>query len=364
MPRLSCVLCSRNDRYMGNSRWRLETALNYLGEQAAILGLGADDLEVLVSDWGSETPLSTVVSLSPAAHRLTRFVHVPPALARAREGDSPFPEVLALNAVARRASGDFVGRIDQDTLVGSRFLRWFFQQAPDPDALYFANRRELPFRFAAALPSLGTVSRFVAEHGERMPVLRTNKLTGHLYWTSAVGIWLASRDVWNEAGGYDERLIFYNWMETDMIHRLRETHPIVDLGVETRWDFYHLEHYHPIRAWTLRPHPLKNPSIDISVPAVERRPSGDDWGLAPHALPLAFAARPPVEPRADSAWYHQAAMVKLRAWSLFDDAVIAAIVQRRRFAGRVARVMTAVRRRPLWEWPGIVLRLWRTRSSA
>jgi hypothetical protein len=349
---------------MGNSRWRLETALNYLGEQAAMLGLGTGDLEILVADWGSEKPLHDAVVLAPEAHRLTRFIHVPSSLARAREGDSPFPEVLALNVAARRAGGDFIGRIDQDTLIGSRFLRWFFDHAPDSNALYFANRRELPYHFAAASPPLGTVQFFVTEYGERMPVLRTNKFTGHVFWTSWVGIWLASRAIWHEAAGYDERLLYYNWMETDMILRLRETHPVVDLGAETGWDFYHLEHYHPIRSRLVRGHARTNPGIDISARIAERRPSGDDWGLARNALACVPASRPPAIPRRGHVLSDRIALMKLRVWSAVDDAVIAGIVAPRRFTDRVRRVMAAVQGRPAREWPGIVLRLWRTRVGA
>src|SRR6185503_10669251 len=148
--KLSLILCSRNDEYMGNSRWRLETALNSLGHRLRALGY-ARDVEVLVADWGSDVPLSDVLTLEPAAAEVVTFITVPPDVARAREGDSPFPEVLALNAAARRARGEYIGRIDQDTIVGARFLRWFF----DRDAarteqrattLWFANRRDIPFR--------------------------------------------------------------------------------------------------------------------------------------------------------------------------------------------------------------------------
>src|SRR5580765_5295299 len=123
--RLSLILCSRNDAYMGNSRWRLETTLNSLGERVRRWGRSGD-VEVVVADWGSDVPLSDVVTLEPAAAEIVSFITIPPAIARARQGDSPFPEVLALNAAARRVRGDYIGRIDQDTIVGDWFFRWFF----------------------------------------------------------------------------------------------------------------------------------------------------------------------------------------------------------------------------------------------
>src|SRR4051812_23033734 len=175
-PRLSLILCSRNDAYMGNSRWRLETALNYVGDRARALSR-EHDVEVLVADWGSDVPLRGVVRLTPAAAAIVSFVTVPPSLARELQADSPFAEVLALNAAARRARGDYIGRIDQDTLTGDRFLRWFFDTVdaggapgvpgPPSQALLFANRRSIPYRLAVCCPPYFVIDRFIAWFADR-----------------------------------------------------------------------------------------------------------------------------------------------------------------------------------------------------
>src|ERR1700730_10004235 len=79
-PVLSLILCSRNDQYMGNSLWRLQTALNYVARNVEELGR-ENDVEVLVADWGSEVPLRDVLELSPAAARITSFIVIPPRTA-------------------------------------------------------------------------------------------------------------------------------------------------------------------------------------------------------------------------------------------------------------------------------------------
>lgn len=349
---------------MGNSRWRLETALNYLGAEAAALGLGPADVEVLVADWGSAVPLADVVRLTPEAHRLARFLHIPPAEAARLQGDSPFPEVLALNAAARRATGDFIGRIDQDTLVGRRFLSWCCgAEPPSAQPLYFANRRDLPYRFSAPGPALPVVQRFVATRGDAMPVHRQNPFTGHVYWTSAVGIWLASREAWHEAGGYDERLIFYNWMETDMIHRLLVRRPIVDLGAITRWDFYHLEHYHPIRSWSGRPHAQKNAEVDLATPPAVACPSGPGWGLADLDLAATAATKTPVAApqAAPLAWLRAVTVLAVRAG--LDDLAIRGMAARHQLAARTRHATAALRGQPVTRWPGVVWALWSTRAA-
>jgi hypothetical protein len=302
-PLLSIILCSRNDRYMGDSRWRLATALDYLGERVAELGR-TDDVEVLVADWGSEVPLAEVVTLQPTAAAITSFITVPPDLARDLQADSPFPEVLALNAAARRAKGRYIGRIDQDILVGGRFLEDFLgwvgegpQDGRWEKALMFANRRRIPYRFVSQGPNFANVTRFVKLAGASLKVERHNRHTGNLFWTSYVGIWMLHRNLWDECGGYDERMIYYNWMEADMICRLRPAYPIVDLGAMTGHDFYHLEHYHPRTALFARPHVIKNKPVNLTGPPPVRHPNGPDWGLRQHTLEITSAriAPEPVE---------------------------------------------------------------------
>ena len=94
-PLISLILCSRNDSYMGNSRWRLETSINLAllnAKDAKFL----DKLEIVVSDWGSEVPLFEVLNLVPEAKDRVKFVHVPPYIAAVEQKDSKFPEVLLL----------------------------------------------------------------------------------------------------------------------------------------------------------------------------------------------------------------------------------------------------------------------------
>ena len=152
---ISLILCSRNDSYMGNSRWRLETSINLAllnAKEANFL----DQLEIIVSDWGSEIPLSEVLNLVPEAKGRVKFVHVPPDIAKVEQKDSKFPEVIALNAAARRASGKYIGRIDNDTVVGADFFRKFEQlQKNNPtdeldlaDSFLFVERKSVPYRIS------------------------------------------------------------------------------------------------------------------------------------------------------------------------------------------------------------------------
>lgn len=367
MIALSLILCSRNDRYMGDSRYRLETTLNYTAAAIAAHGL-TGDVELLVCDWGSDVPLAGVVRLTPEAAGVTRFVHVPPALARARQGRSPFPEVLALNAAARRARGAFIGRIDQDTLTGARFLEtfvgWVRGRVPVPGTvpqplagtLFFANRRSIPYRLAVRRPRLDDLTRYLAAHGSRLTVE-----TGRVIYHLDVGVWLAHRDLWEACGGYDERLIFMNEMDPDMVRRLMTRHPLVDLGVLTDWDFYHLDHYHPRGSRSSSTHREVNSTH--TFPPLGFCPSGPGWGLAAETLPEQVAP-----PRATGDTGTAATRWRWRATRLAVagqrtvDRVIYPFVPRWRRRTRLA--LAGIAGQPVGRWPAILRALWSSRATA
>jgi hypothetical protein len=362
---------------MGNSTWRLATTLNYLGDRVHALGYGSL-VEVLVADWGSDVPLRDVLALEPRARAIVSFVAIPPPVARERQGDSPFPEVLALNAAARRARGEFVGRIDQDTLVGECFLRRFFAwttgrepwPAPPDTTLFFANRRSIPFRFASRCPDRAHLDRFIRLFGPRLRVWRRNPWFGDEFWTSYVGLWLAHRARWEECGGYDERMIYYNWMETDMIRRLGRRYSIVDLGRLTGYDFYHLEHYSPRAAEAARAHGRKNADIDAAGPAPALHPNGADWGLAGYDLPVgpSRAAALPARARTGPAALRYAgtfagSMIRLAVEMTTDRVVVAlthgyAVTRR-----RAAAASRGVKGQPVALWPGTLWKLWQGRKA-
>jgi hypothetical protein len=367
-PVLSLILCSRNDEYMGNSVWRLQTTLNYVAKAVSELRRGSD-VEIVVSDWGSDVPLNEVLKLTAEAVRLTSFVLIPPALANQLQGDSSFPEVLALNAVARRARGEYLGRIDQDTLVGKRFLSFFFdvydnrrKLAPNIDsALLFANRRDIPYRFSVRCPPLTSVEKLIEVFGSS---LKVRTLPERPFWTCWVGIWLIHRDLWNECGGYDETLIYYNWMETDMIMRLNQKYEVVDLGKLVDFDFYHLEHYHPRVAFVSRNHPKKNPTIKLAGALRSFHANGDDWGLNLFDLEVSHAEmRDNAETRTRTGMPFVILLVLTAIQIGYDKVVLAWMRAYAVFSRRAVLARKTVSGHAIVRWPGLLVKLWIEKRS-
>jgi hypothetical protein len=287
-PILSIILCSRSDQYQGNSQWRLQTALNYLGQTVHQLGR-EEDVEVIVADWGSETPLWNVLKLTREAARIVSFVYIPPEIARKEQKDSPFPEVLALNAAARRAKGEYIGRIDQDILVGRRFLKIFFRMhekqrmlVPLDRAVMLSNRRRIPYRFATRCPSFWAVDRYLQRFGKILPLSAPPPPL--FVYMSYIGILLFHRNLWYQCGGYDEHFIYMDSMEYDLILRLTKKNIFVNLGEIVDYDFFHLDHEIPRKPLRYGRNRKTNPVRTLDNPPARINPNGKNWGLIQYPL--------------------------------------------------------------------------------
>jgi len=374
-PPLSLILCTRNDQYLGNSRWRLQTALNYVAQRAHELSREAD-VEVLVADWGSEIPLRDVLELSPAAAGIVSFIQIPPEIARDLQKDSPFAEVFALNAAARRSSGEYIGRIDQDTLLGKGFLEYFFAlyegrqrlEIPLDSALLFANQRMFPYRIVVRDPSLWTVEKFIGWF-EKLMKIEISSLDA--FYKNGVGIWLAHRKLWNECGGYDERLIYMNAMEVNMIERLMQKYTIVDLGRIVDYVFFHLEHYHPRVTRSSSTHRKINPEAIFAKTDI-LNPNGSSWGLDQyHFEKLPYPPKRNEVIKTDSSlatfrWLSFAwLLVSAGAQMAVDKAVVSARLFGRSYRNvlnvwmhRAQIIRQTVRGQALIRWPGLLAGLW------
>ena len=254
-PLITLILCSRNDSYMGNSKWRLETSINLALLNAKKANM-LNQVEIIVADWGSDIPLSDVLVLVAESKNVVKFVHIPESLAKKEQKDSKFPEVIALNAAARRASGQYIGRIDNDTVVGYNFFT-NFRNLHDNDAnrdlilkdsFLFVERKSIPFRISRLSMPLVQISKFIERFKKHFKVESATDW-GKEFWWSPVGIMIFHRDIWQACRGYDERLIYWGWMEGDLALRLGQKHSVIEFSNFVGHHFYHLEHYPSLTAY-------------------------------------------------------------------------------------------------------------------
>ena len=244
MIKFSYILVSRNDTYCGNSILRLTNTLNFLGDLLNSQGLMGESECVLV-DWGSlETPLYKTLKLNSFAKQITKFIIVPHGIASSYNQDSNFSEVHAMNCGFRNMSGNYFLRIDQDTLVGPKFINWL-NTSKDLPKVAFSGRRDLTEdqslhfkKFILEEENLNLAKVLHSQHAYNNII--KDKIFP--FWGSAVGVMMVEKEEYEKENGFNEELIYMNQMDVEFINRLSLKNKIYNLGLKTNFDFYHQYH--------------------------------------------------------------------------------------------------------------------------
>jgi hypothetical protein len=284
-PRLSFVMTGRNDGFMGDFVWRLETSLNVMARGAARLGR-LDDLEVIVVDWNSDVPLHEVVSLAPEAAAITRFVAVPADVAVPRQKDTHFPDSIVINTGIRRARGEFVSQTGSDVVFTAATLGALFSvlegrasgRLPLRDAFMTGGRRHIPNGIVQRTLPLDEFEAYLDRNAAFFPEERGGP--GH---AAPTNLMLMHRDLWHACRGFDERFIYWGFNDIDLALRITARHgfvPLENMGVNS----LHMEHWSKPRDYSPERMFRKLNPVDNLVP--DFAPNDERWGLGDVELPM------------------------------------------------------------------------------
>jgi hypothetical protein len=242
---LSIFILARDDNYMHDFRYRITTTINYLARNLKRLER-LNDVEILVVDWGSETPLAKTLPLLPEAEQIARFVYVPIEVIRevqTREED--FNVSLAWNVAVRRTRCEFTLVFAADSLMTAygldtllRLLEGRLHIPAAVDQTYFlCCRYQVPWRFVESRPDLDEWDRFL--------LLNTHDLLGEsaalLGVSKGAGSLLMHRSLMEELHGADESLEQYGWGDMEFGLRITRRYPWMELSAFGIVQ-YHMEH--------------------------------------------------------------------------------------------------------------------------
>jgi len=279
---LSVVITGRNDDYMGNFKYRITTCLNYLARNVKVLGR-LDDIEVLVTDWGSDIPLAKVLPLLPEAGRICRFIYVNPTIARTVRPDGDFCPSWAINASLRRGKGRFLMLFDADSLFPQYSLQALLDLLDgkltvpfDLDRmLFFFCRYDVPWEVVQSEPTLEEWDRYLFLNAGSLP--RAKEWPGLGVAGSGQ---MMHRTIWDGCRGYNQQLVGQAWIDAEYTLRVTQCYPWMDLS-SMGVSLFHMMHWPHNRRGTW-PNAVINPHIVSPTMQV----NDENWGLANYELDI------------------------------------------------------------------------------
>jgi len=257
---------------MGNSNWRLETTLNYIASELESIDK-LHDVEIILVDWGSPTPLRSTLSLLPSAQRVLRYIEVPIDVHEQVCQGSDFPISIAFNVGIRRAYGEYIALTSGDVLwpvlLFNALLYSDQSERHLNHSLVFIPRRHVPWDFVSQSPPINDFVHYLITTGPSLPVEPLIP-----YYFGCAGALVMHRDLWAESRGNDERLVFWGYNDIDLCLRIRLKYRCLDFSHVSDTTVFHLEHY-PSRESSASAPRKSNPHLFNPFTV-----NDSQWGLA------------------------------------------------------------------------------------
>jgi len=277
---LSVCLHGRNDEYGGNFRYHLSLTLNFLASNLAQLDC-LDEVEVLVTDWNSPTPLAEVLDLIPEACRVTSFIEVDEKTALLRNhADTDYHTSISQNVSLRRARGKYILMIPADGLLTLPMLRQMMALLHNDLVTTFAPektcmgliRKFIPnsFRTPRSPRAFGEIETYIAENDQNL--MSGRHLPGLL---SGFGGLLISNELCAELRGFSEKLGGWGYQDIELGLRINAKYDLVNishLGVYV-YDFEPDDQFKQTKAQRIN-----------NMPEVTESPNDANWGLGDYGF--------------------------------------------------------------------------------
>jgi glycosyltransferase involved in cell wall biosynthesis len=272
--KISLVIAARNDSYMGNFKWRLETTINYIAAQLQSIDW-LQQVEIIIVDWGSASPLREVVQTSKAAEQIIRYIEVPIDVHEKVCLGSDFPLTIALNVGIRRAKGELIALTSGDVLWKSEVFQSLFslQKSVFEHSLFFIPRKNIPWDIVSQSPGIAEMTKYIDTEGTALEVEPLLP-----FYMGCAGALAMHRDRWFECHGNDERLVFWGYNDIDLNLRMRLKYACLDYYQTNKVSVFHLEHYPSRNDKQSAPKKL-NPHVFNPLVV-----NDENWGLARYSF--------------------------------------------------------------------------------
>ena len=285
---LTIVTCGKNDDYCGNFKQRLTNNLTKLIDN--IEKSGKDSVEIIVTDWGSEVPLSDVLGIKS---KFIKYVHVTPELALKYNPHTPFSLPHSLNVGARKASGDFIFYVDGDAFIPFESYVGVYELLEsniNKDIFFWGARYEIPYRLHSNSTCYQDIDNEIQkwissekttweppQHTGAGP-LRSNVDINN-FGGGAMGL-LVSKKIAIESTGWWEIFNRWGFMDIEIHHRLSTRFNCNgELEATIGSEFYHQNH------WELSSG-LQTYGANPAQISQNFEANGENWGLGSEELKI------------------------------------------------------------------------------
>ena len=288
---LTIATCGKNDDFAGNFVHRLELCLNKLIQNIDTLSL-QDEVEILVTDWGSEdsSRLSDVCDVP--YRKYLKFIYVSPDITRRIAPDSNFSVPHAMNAAARRMSGENFMYIDGDTFIPTTSFKGIIDILKSKSTEYvhyWASRYLIPYKIQSEISDIYQMEDMLSQWKNLgKPIVATSmKENGFVHskidlerFGGGACACLLDRNIVFETGFLLETLTRWGWMDVEAYNRISTKYKALgDLEIILGSEFYHIGHHEKAVGHDV--HGFNPFTISPTFKA-----NGEDWGLASENLEI------------------------------------------------------------------------------
>jgi hypothetical protein len=244
-------------------------------------------IEIFITDWNSEAPLSESIELTSEAAAISHFLYVRPDIANKYHPseDQVFNAPCATNAAIRRASGRFICFMPADILFPPipllNLIKIMMAEIEFPydlnKCMLKISRKMVPWQLVEKEPDLQNLEDFFINTSGKFPG-NTDFFWAMPDLNCGLGAFVASKALWHLSRGFDENLTGWGFSDIEFGLRIEQIYP----GLE-------LSHY-GIFVYDLAQKPTasvaRTKRLNISVYHDRLQANSYDWGLGHERLEI------------------------------------------------------------------------------
>lgn len=241
--KLSFLIPSRNDNHGIGPQSRLLSTINCIISQILKFKL-EDSCNIILIDYGSTDKLDSLVfkNIENKYHNFINYLYCP-GLSDSIDIDY-FPEPWIINyAIAKNRPIDYFCKVDQDTIPGPNFFKFFKDSKSLPDVGY-SGCRSIPIGYKNFQDKI-----FKDERLHEFWLLEPEHCYNHVkldmiypFVHTNKGVLFFSSESFHKVSGFNENMYKTKYINFNFIGKCTLYFPIYNLGLKTNFDFYHQQH--------------------------------------------------------------------------------------------------------------------------